>query len=258
MAPLRILLFTILGLVCSVTSVAQIKIIPRDRLESQANPRLSADSASLHFDTIHIKAERMNEDDSPRVFTFRFRNVGKEVLQIRRLVSTCSCASATCSVSSVSPGEEADISVRYNPKGHPGRFERRVFVYTDDSSSPAAVLRLSVDVENSKDMSGLFPVQMGSIRLRRASVTFESGKIGVEKIPFVNLGNGSIKLRCNRMLMPECLDFRTEPEVIEEGAEGEIIISFDPSRGNVKERMMIMLDGLKLPPSQAAVKVEVK
>ena len=200
----------------------------------------------------------MNEDDVPRIFTYRFSNVADRTIQIKRLVSTCSCASASCTVMSVEPGEAAEINVRYNPKGHPGRFERRVFVYTDDSSSPAAILKLSVDVDNSKDMSGLYPVQMGAIRLRRGKVTFESDRLGVERIPFINLGDGSMKLRCNRMLLPECLDFRTEPEVVDAGAEGEIVISFDPSRGNVKERMMIMLDGLKLPPSQAAVKVEVK
>ena len=40
---------------------AQIKVLPREKLEAVANPRLSPDSASLQFDVRKIIAEPMNE-----------------------------------------------------------------------------------------------------------------------------------------------------------------------------------------------------
>ena len=85
---------------------------------------------------------------------FRFENVGDRVLNISRLVSTCSCMTATSERLEVRPGEVSDIMIRYNPKGHPGKFDRKVYVYTDSGNDPAAVLRLSVQVEAGKDLSG--------------------------------------------------------------------------------------------------------
>lgn len=248
----------ILSLGFSIGLSAQTKIIPRERIEALANPSLSPDSASLDFDTRLIVAERMNEDDSPKVFTFGFRNVGDSVIDIKRLVSTCSCAAATCSRQQVKPGESAQINVRYNPKGHPGRFERKVFVYTDDSNEPAAVLRLMVEVGYSAEGTTVYPVEMGSVRLRRKTVTFPEGVKAVERIPFMNVGSKNLALKSNRMLLPSCLEVRVQPEVVGPGSEGEIVISFDPSKGKVKERMSVVLDGLGLPPSQSSINVEIK
>jgi hypothetical protein len=176
---------------------AQMRIISRDKVEAVSNPRLSADSASLAFATRHIVAEPMTEDDAPKTFIYRFENIGDKELNIVRLVSTCSCASATCSVKSVAPGASADISVRYYPKGHPGRFERKVFVYTQEGNDPAAVLRLSVDVESGSDHSTQWPVQMGGIRLRRTEVTFVQGRKALETISFINLTGKTLKLEWN-------------------------------------------------------------
>jgi hypothetical protein len=60
------------------------------------------------------------------------------------------------------------------------------------------------------------------------------------------------------MLLPECLDFRTEPEEVGPGQEGEMIITFNPTKGQVKENMMVVLDGLGLSPSRSSIKIEIK
>lgn len=251
-------IFSVLTLVLAINAGGQTRIIPRDRIESLANPRLSPDSSSLDFEVRHIVAERMNEDDSPSNFTFRFRNISDRTISLERITTTCSCVSAICNRSEVGPDETAEIIVRYNPKGHPGKFERNIFVYTGKGDAPAAVLKLSVDVDRGADKSSVYPILMGRIRLRRASVMFPAGRLAVERIPFVNVSNKEIALRCNEMLLPECLDFRTEPEEVGPGQEGEMIITFNPAKGQVKENMMIVLDGLGLSPSRSSIKIEIK
>ena len=251
-------IFSVLTLVLAINAGGQTRIIPRDRIESLANPRLSPDSSSLDFEVKHIVAERMNEDDSPSNFTFRFRNISDRTISLERITTTCSCVSAICNRSEVGSDETAEIIVRYNPKGHPGKFERNIFVYTGKGDAPAAVLKLSVDVDRGADKSSVYPILMGRIRLRRASVMFPAGRLAVERIPFVNVSNKEIALRCNEMLLPECLDFRTEPEEVGPGQEGEMIITFNPTKGQVKENMMIVLDGLGLSPSRSSIKIEIK
>lgn len=236
----------------------QIRIIPREKLESVSAPQLSADSASLAFNSVKIVADVMNEDDPPKTFVYRFRNVGKDNVEITRLVSTCSCATVTLSKAVVMPGAEAEIYVRYNPKGHPGKFERRVFVYTGNGNEPAAVLKLAVDVESGADLSGMWPVQMGNIRMRRKEVTFEEGVRAVERLRFVNIDDKSLTLKCDEDFLPECLSFKTVPEVVESGQEGEMVIAYDPSKKTVRENNKVILKGLGVPPSRSTVSVLIR
>lgn len=239
----------------TMTASAQLRMVSKEKLQEVASPRHTADSACLAFESRHIIAEPMNEDDVPKNFIYRFTNVGKETLSIKRLVSSCSCAAAVCPVKDVRPGESAEISVRYNPKGHPGKFERKVFVYTHDGTDPAAVLRLSVEVSNGKDLSREWPVQMGDIRLRRSEVSFPAGNKAVEKLRFINLSEDPVRLECDRAFLPECLSFRTEPEIVDAGAEGMIVIAFDPSLPEVREKMTIIMKGLGLPPSRSSITI---
>ena len=242
-------------MVSAMTADAQLRMVSREKLQEVANPALSADSASLSFEQKHIIAEPMNEDDAPKTFVYRFTNVGKEAVAIKRLVSTCSCASAICPVNEVSPGAYAEISVIYSPKGHPGKFERKIFVYTQDGSSPAAVLKLSVEVATGADLSQEWPVQMGSIRLRRSEVAFSAGAKGVEQLRFINLSGKPLALQCEESFLPECLSFKTEPAVVENGADGVIVISYDPSLPDARESMNVILKGLGLPPSQSTINI---
>ena len=235
---------------------AQIRIISRERVEEVSNPRLSADSASVVFDVMHIIAGPMNEDDAPKNFVYTLKNVGKETLEIVRLVSTCSCATATCPVRHVAPGESAQINVRYNPKGHPGRFERKIFVYTQEGNNPAAVLKLTVDVANGSDHAVLWPVQMGGIRLRTTEVTFDKDKKSVETVSFINLTGKTLKLDCETMFLPECLTFFSE--AVENGCEGTMQIAYDPTKPGVRENVNLILKGLGLPPSRSSITIRIK
>lgn len=145
MDRLRLILL-LCSLLCGTGVSAQLKIIPKERLDSLAAPPLAANSESMRFDRILIDADKMSETDSPETFEYRYVNTGKSPVTISRLVTTCSCAVAGYDRKTVAPGQEGTVTVRYNPAGHPGRFERRIFVYTDDNRQPSAILRLSVEV----------------------------------------------------------------------------------------------------------------
>lgn len=248
----------ILMLCFSLCAGAQIKVVPREMLESVNNPRLSVNASSLKFETTAIQAEPMSEDDGIRKFVFPFENTGKDTIVIRRLVSTCSCAIASCEAKVLQPGESSEVVVNYNPKGHPGRFERKIFLYTGSESSPSAVLRLNVNVERGSDQSGLYPVSMGNIRLRRKEISVDKGCRSVERCVFVNVSGNPLRLQCEKAMLPACLEFRSEPDVVVAGEEGEIVITYDPSKGGQRSRMPVILKGLGVPPSQSTIVVTVK
>ena len=263
----KFILVCIAVMASAMTAAAQLRMVSKEKLEQVSDPRHSADSAFLAFDTRHIVAEPMNEDDAPKTFVYRLTNVGSETMQIKRLVSSCSCAAAVCTVKEVAPGASAEISVRYNPAGHPGRFERKVFVYTQDGNDPSAVLKLSVNVSAGADLSGEWPVQMGSIRFRRSEVTFKAGEKAVETLRFINAGDRSVALDVDRDFLPACLSVTFSSAeassqsslsmIISPGEEGVIKISLDPSMPGARETMKVILKGLDLPPSRSTITVTV-
>lgn len=232
---------------------AQLKLVSKEKLKSVNSPQLSKDSASLGFETRHIIAEPMSEDDAPQTYTFEFTNKGRGKLEVKRVVSTCSCAQAICPTKVLAPGEKSAVTVTYNPKGHPGKFERKIFVYTQDGDVPAAVLRLSVDVENSMDISGQYPVSMGKIRLRRTAVRFTEGKDAVEKLRFVNVSGRVLRFDCDRAFLPDCIKFYAPPTRPLE--EAEMVIRYDSTQPGAREKLTIFLNDLGLPPSQSSLTV---
>lgn len=254
----RFLILSLLAALLPVSASSQIRIVPQEKIMSVTQPRHSQDSAWLSFDTRHIVAERMNEDDAPRLFFYRFINVGEDTLKIRSLVSTCSCASAMCTRNAVPPAESSEIRVTYNPKGHPGRFERKVFVYTMDDTAPAAVLRLYVDVTRGSDISLEWPVQMGNIRVRRAEVRFAAGEKAVETLRFINVSDGPLSLECEKAFLPKCFSFETVPAVVGAGEEGVVRISFNPSAGDCRKHERLILKGLGVPPSQSVINIRIE
>ena len=192
----KYLTILILCLCLTINMQAQIQVLSRAELENVENPSLSKDAANLKFMAESIVAEKMTEDGGTERFTYTFENVGPDTLYIDRLVTSCSCAVATYSQKSIAPGKKGEIFVVYNPKGHPGRFERKIFVYTGGYKSPAAILRLKVNVEVGADISGNYQVAMGKLRLRRSEITFYKGEKAIEKCACINVSDAPLKITC--------------------------------------------------------------
>ena len=254
---MRALSLILMAILTTLSVQAQMVIVPREKLEAMHNPKLTAASLAMKFETMYIKANPMGEDDGVQTFTYPFTNVGEDTLKIRNMVAGCTCTVPFCHKTTVAPGESSEIIVKYNPKGHPGRFERRIMVYADQDETPTAILRLYVEVDRGGDLSGLYPIAMGNIRVRRNQVTFQSGRKAVEKCPFVNVSGKEFTLVCESPLLPACLSVRTVPEILQPGQEGEIVITYNPEKGGQRPKMPVIFKGLGLPPIQSTIMVNI-
>lgn len=143
---MRLFRFILLAaaLAFSHSAMAQIKILPKERVDSIANPPLAPNAGNVAFELSTITAEFGHDNLSSRTFEYGFVNNSKKPLVITRLVSTCSCAKAEYDKRVIKPGERGVIRLTYSPEGRVGKNIRRVFVYTDDNTQPSAVLRLEV------------------------------------------------------------------------------------------------------------------
>jgi len=72
---------------------------------------------------------------------FVVKNTGKEVLEINRLSTSCACTSAEIEKEVLSPGEEMELSVKYDtglmtgPHGM-GNQERIIYIKSNDPVNP--------------------------------------------------------------------------------------------------------------------------
>ena len=95
---------------------AQIRIVPRAKLDSLPHPATAAGGAeAMRFERTLIDAGHIGEDDVPPVYTFRWRNTGGKPLVVTRVQTTCGCAAASWDKKPVAPGGEGAVTVTYRP-----------------------------------------------------------------------------------------------------------------------------------------------
>lgn len=214
----------------------------------------------MRFETRRIETGGMNEDDAPRSYTYRWENAGKEPLAITRILTTCGCARATYDKRPVGPGGRGEIGVTYHPKGHPGRFERKIFVYTQLSEKhPTAILELRGHVTGSVLPTHDYAHEMGPLLLKQNTIRIGGAEKQTERIECLNAGQRALHLKADRELLPEYLTFECDPATLEPGKTGDLVIRFDPEKApqTLPQQIPLLLDGLALPPSRRTLRIEI-
>lgn len=224
------------------------------------NPEVQVAGKTLLFRSAVLDAGTIDEAAVPPEYEYVWTNTGDRPVTVLKVTTTCGCAVPSFDRHPVAPGDSASLKIKYHPKGHPGKFDRKIFVYTDLSGSvPAAVLSLKGYVRAAGVPVWLYRYQMGNLCMRRTSVKFNSDKKGVERIMCMNAGDVPLIIGADAGLLPPFLSLRCEPEVIPPGGEADIVVAFDPEA--VPMRMLsvipVVLTGMDLPPSQRTIRVEI-
>ena len=79
-------------------------------------------------------------------FTYKFKNVGNAPLIITAVEKTCGCTDTKFPRNPIKPGEEGNISITYDSKGHKGFQNKRVIVKANTNPSET-ILRFKARVE---------------------------------------------------------------------------------------------------------------
>ena len=232
----------------------QYRILPRELLDSVANPVAAAGSPMV-FERTRIDAGTTGEDDAPSEYVYRWRNCGDRPLAITGVKTGCGCVTAVYDKRPVEQDGESEIRVTYHPKGHPGWFNRKISVYTSFSRQPSAVLELTGSVTPSAMPAHEYRHAFGPLRLKQTEVRMDGTKRCAERIEVLN--TGARELRIDADGLPEYLSVRCEPETILPGGKADIEIAFDPTRvaGVLPERSEVVLKGAELPDDNRTIYV---
>lgn len=220
------------------------------------------DKPSIEFSCLALDLGGQIEEAGGPVHGYLvWRNTGDSPVSISGVTSSCGCLSAGFLSREVAPGGRDSIMVTYHPKGHPGRFSHKVFVYAGDSV-PSAVLEVTGTVKAASVPVWRYPVQMGFLYLKQKEVFMGRGKRQVETIECLNSGDKPFTLDVGGSLVPPCLTLSMEPATVQPGKTADIVIAYSPdavtdssSSEGLPDRLPVILGGLGLPPSQCTIYV---
>ncbi|MFQ7386853.1 MAG: DUF1573 domain-containing protein [Alistipes sp.] len=198
---------------------AQIRIVPRAKLDSLAHPATAAGGAeAMRFERTLIDAGHIGEDDVPPVYTFRWRNTGGKPLVVTR-VQTTWAAPRRAGTKPVAPGGEGAVTVTYRP-GTSG-VSTGGFSSTP-SSRTRSQRRSSASGAQSRPRCArttTIPMRWRAA-LKQRTVRFgRTDKVQSERIECLNAGDKPLTPLCDEGFAATGLSFACEPATLAPGAK---------------------------------------
>ena len=211
---------------------------------AQQGSVLCFESATLDFGTI-------DEAGGKQQRRFEAENRGDEAVIIQDIVSTCDCTVVEYNSTTVGPGESFSFYVVYDPWGRPGRFERKIYLWTSNSDQPIELEVKGRVTPRERSVEEVYPYDMGAgLRLESTFASFsyiEHGKEYTSQIAYVNTSNEQVTLRLKPELSSSALVVEY-PRVIEPGATDDITFCYSLSchsriYGTLDDRFSVEVNG---------------
>ncbi|MBR4995850.1 MAG: DUF1573 domain-containing protein [Alistipes sp.] len=249
------LLVSALGAECR----AQIKIIPQSVLDSVANPKTVTGARMVVEGGDVVLFGCISEDSAAWRKVIVWRNGGDKPLTITSVRTSCSCLKAEAERKVVKGGEKATIAVAYYPKGHPGKVEQRIYIYTNLSdTTPTAVVKVRGEVQPSADRRGDYPFYRGALRLRQDTVVLDGDRRQEVRIACLNSSERAMRLSADTLLSSAGITLRSEPAVLQGGAEGDLVVTYTPRAEKQEKGLNLYIKGLALPLRERLIRVKFK
>ncbi len=233
------------------------RVLSRAELDALVNPTLSevAQGAIVAEPATRNMGEVADTDKVNAYFTLR--NTTAEAIEITEVRSSCSCLKVVTPITRIEAKESVTLRAEFNPEGRNGGFSIPILLYTPlDSAHPTLRLVVEGSVMATDEWAHL-PERMGTLRLSRRSVTFNSNT-RTERIAVANVGD--TPLRIGAKSTTAGITLRTEPELIMPNAEGDIVITFSPAtepRHDIETAIIVEGCGTARP-TERMIKITIK
>lgn len=233
----------------------QIRLVPQERLDSVKHPPVLR--SELLFPAAPIEMGTIPEQGGVWTTEVVWANRGERTpVVITAIKSSCGCLKADYKAEPLKPGEEATLKIHYNPKGHPGAVDQRLFVYTSLSAGqPTAIIRLVGHVQAAADRRGTYPYGCGALLLRQSELLYRGEP--TLRVACMNGGAKPLRITEDRLFARPGITLHTRPEVLAPGEEGSLVILIEgePEFGPQGE-LSILLGGLDLPPRMRTLRLK--
>ncbi|MCP5003168.1 MAG: DUF1573 domain-containing protein [Planctomycetes bacterium] len=106
--------------------------------QAYKKPEISFGNPDFDFGKI-FKGEKVEH-------IYTFENLGKGVLEISKVKTSCGCTAAVLSNKTVQPGEKGEIKATFNSSSYGGKIRKNLTVFSNDTNTPLFKLSLSGEI----------------------------------------------------------------------------------------------------------------
>ena len=241
----------------STSTLAQIRIIPREKRDSVSNPPTLSPSDIQFPNGRQIHFGTMAEAEGVQTRRIEWRNNGNETITVTRITTSCGCVRCHCEPQSVEGGKSGTFVINYNPKGEFGVMRNRAFVYTNRSAQiPTVILDIDGTVTPSGQQNSDYPHSIGGLLLRNREIVIATDKGEHEvHIACMNGGKTALTPQIDPMLSAATLTLRSNPATLQPGEKGEIIVRYTPTSSAPTAPLRLFIENRNLPPRDREIKI---
>lgn len=193
----------------------------------------------IHFEETEYDFGEITEGDMEKIeHIYKFKNLGKGVLEIGQIKAGCACTAVLLSKNSVPPGGEGEVKLTFNTARRKGLQRKRLYVYSNDPDESRVQLLASGTI---KPIFNVTPstlyfgdLDKEKLKSKTVKITSASGE------PF------AIKnLECNEK---ERFDVQVEELTGNEvGYQLEVTIKEEHSSGKIYDCLKVHTDNARVP-----------
>jgi hypothetical protein len=191
-------------------------------------------STTITFNKILHDFGSINEKDGVVSCKFEFVNSGKSPLIIQRVISSCDCATTDWTKEPIIPGSKNSITVYYNTKDRPGKFDKVITVYSNAETSTVVLHIKGIVLERTKSLEELYNRALGEFRFKKTNLSFSSllvDKTKTDTLEFVCMSKEPTKIGCKIEGYPH-LSVKFVPENLQPNEKGLMIVTYDAKKRN--------------------------
>ena len=212
---------------------------------------------SYNFGTINEKGDQVTH-------RFLFVNEGDKAIKIKTAKASCGCTTPFWYSKPVFPGDTGYVEARYNPKNRPGKFNKNVTMFLENSTYSEKFFITGYSQPPLTSAFKTYKVKVGNLRFK--NINFNMGTIKkdepLEKIFTVyNDGNDPLTLKTSSET-PKNIKLVFEPKTIKSKEIGNIRLTYDASStegfGQIKEALQINSDDTLNPIKNIVINANIR
>ncbi len=184
--------------------------------------------------------------------TFTFTNSGRVAFAIERVSIDCGCTTPVYTREPVEPKAQGTVTVRFDPKGQEGEFEKKIYVASKGGRNRNTLIVRGTVIPRPKSVEEEYPFTMGAgLRLSNLSLNYgyiEQGTVKELSVGYVNTSPMAVKLEWE--VQPRRGFVHVDaPPMIAAGVRGEIKVSYDLRSttfyGRYSDRIYLTVNGAR-------------
>lgn len=164
---------------------------------------------------------------------FKVVNTGDNDIRITNVRPICGCTASAYTVGAIHPGDTATVTLTFDPKGRPGKFNKDAYVYFEGVPKRSKLLIRGNVIGSQKTIQDRFPVGIGVLKLNNRIIPLGEIKKGKSKTDFINAYNqSSDSLNVVFSNVPEHISVEMIPSVIPPGEDATITVTYHSRRAS--------------------------